>query len=256
MNRMYVRIVIGISLVTVLLFWTLSAMAESMFSGGPWDGLTGAPGEDLCTICHGGGPDDGRVEILGVPATYSLGSTYNLTVQLSDPGQQRWGFEITAVDEGGDGAGAFSITDGVHTQLSDNSEPNRDYVKHKSAGTYNGTPDGPVTWQFKWDAPNSNVGQITFYASGLAANGNNSTGGDNTYATSESSVAPLICGDIDGNGSVDVADLTFLVDFLFRAGPPPPAMETANVDGDNGVNVADLTFLVDYLFNGGSQPIC
>lgn len=256
MNRNYVRITIGISLVTLLLFWTLSAVAESMFSGGPWDGLTGAPGEELCTICHDGGPDDGNVLILGAPATYTFDSTYTLSVQLQDPGQQRWGFELTAVDASGGGAGAFTITDAVKTQLSDNSEPTRDYVKHTSAGTYSGTPDGPVTWQFKWEAPSSHVGQITFYAAGLAANGNSSPEGDNTYATSESSAPPLICGDIDGNGGVDVADLTFLVDYLFRGGPPPPVMETANVDGDNGVNVADLTFLVDYLFNGGSEPIC
>ena len=29
-------------------------------------------------------------------------------------------------------------------------------------------------------------------------------------------------GDIDGSGSMDVADLTYLVAYLFGGGPPPP----------------------------------
>ena len=67
---------------------------------------------------------------------------------------------------------------------------------------------------------------------------------------------PYICGDVDGSGAVNVADLTYLVDYLFFGGPPPPVMEAANVDGEGGVNVADLTYLVDYLFFEGPEPIC
>jgi len=67
----------------------------------------------------------------------------------------------------------------------------------------------------------------------------------------------FLCADIDGDGQgPNVADLTYLVDYLFRGGPPPPVMEAANVDGDNGVNIADLTYLVDYLFRGGPAPVC
>ncbi len=70
-------------------------------------------------------------------------------------------------------------------------------------------------------------------------------------------VRSYICGDVDGNGEEpDVSDLTYLVDYLFKGGPPPPAMGAANVDGINGVNIADLTYLVNYLFRGGPDPIC
>jgi hypothetical protein len=70
-------------------------------------------------------------------------------------------------------------------------------------------------------------------------------------------VPAYICGDVDGSGgNPNVADLTYLVDYLFFEGPPPPVLEAANVDGEGGVNVADLTYLVEYLFFGGPEPIC
>ncbi|MEW5995217.1 MAG: hypothetical protein AB1744_12610, partial [Candidatus Zixiibacteriota bacterium] len=59
-------------------------------------------------------------------------------------------------------------------------------------------------------------------------------------------------------GPVDVADLTYLVGYLFQSGPVPPCVEQANVDGIDGVggpiDVADLTYLVAFLFQGGPAP--
>ncbi|MBU8934486.1 MAG: hypothetical protein KOO62_10830 [candidate division Zixibacteria bacterium] len=70
-----------------------------------------------------------------------------------------------------------------------------------------------------------------------------------------------ICGDVDYNWEgPNIADLTYLVAFLFTGGPPPPVMETANIDGiiESGspVNIADLTYLVAYLFTGGPVSVC
>jgi hypothetical protein len=78
---------------------------------------------------------------------------------------------------------------------------------------------------------------------------------DTMYAVNEGEVFYL-CGDIDNSGGVDVADLTYLVDYLFRGGPAPAVPEAADVDGSGGIDVADLTYLVDYLFRGGPEPVC
>lgn len=64
-------------------------------------------------------------------------------------------------------------------------------------------------------------------------------------------------GNINGDvaDDVNVADLTYMVDFLFRNGPAPLCAEEADVNGDGSTNVTDLTLLVDFLFRGGPDPV-
>ena len=69
-------------------------------------------------------------------------------------------------------------------------------------------------------------------------------------------------GDVDSapetSVPINVSDLSYLVSYLFRGGPPPPCPEQADVDASdpytNQPNVADLTYLVDFLFRGGPAP--
>lgn len=61
----------------------------------------------------------------------------------------------------------------------------------------------------------------------------------------------------DPADEIDISDLTFLVDYLFGGGPPPPCIDEADINGSGGgipVDVADLTYLVNFLFLGGSLP--
>ncbi|MEE8576036.1 MAG: hypothetical protein V3T31_02165, partial [candidate division Zixibacteria bacterium] len=68
---------------------------------------------------------------------------------------------------------------------------------------------------------------------------------------------PWICGDVNGvDGGPDIADLTFLVNFLFVTFEPPPILEAANVNGADGVDIVDLTHLVNFLFMEGPPPNC
>lgn len=79
------------------------------------------------------------------------------------------------------------------------------------------------------------------------------------------SVATGCCairGDIDHNGTgPDIADLVYLVNYMFNGGPVPPCEESglyieADVNGDaTGPDIADLVYLVNYMFNGGPAPV-
>ncbi len=64
----------------------------------------------------------------------------------------------------------------------------------------------------------------------------------------------LMHGDVDGTPGIAVSDLSYLVDHLFKGGPPAIPPETADVDCNTEINVTDLTYLVDYLFKGGAAP--
>ncbi len=61
----------------------------------------------------------------------------------------------------------------------------------------------------------------------------------------------------DGNDEPNVSDLTYLIDFLFRGGPPADCPEESDVNGSGSTepNVSDLTYMVDFLFRGGPQPV-
>ena len=63
-------------------------------------------------------------------------------------------------------------------------------------------------------------------------------------------------GDCNVDGNVNILDLTFMVDRIFRGGPAaqPAVMGDANCDGAD-LNILDLTYLVDRIFRGG-PPTC
>jgi hypothetical protein len=62
-------------------------------------------------------------------------------------------------------------------------------------------------------------------------------------------------GDIDVSGEVNVADLTYLVNYLFGGGPAPAIPAQADVNASCAIDVADLTYIVDFLFGGGPAPV-
>ncbi len=75
------------------------------------------------------------------------------------------------------------------------------------------------------------------------------------YSTTFAAYATeMLCGDVNGDGVIEVTDLTFLVAYLFQAGPNPPNPNAADVTGQDGINIGDLTYLVQYLFVGDFPP--
>ncbi len=159
---------------------------------GPPDGRTGAPGEQTCNSvgCHNSfalNSGNGSLQFGQFPAEYETGQTYNIEVILQDPGQSRWGFECVALDGNGLQAGTITVTNDTLMQTSTTN--NKTYIKHKEPGTYNGTNDGPVSWQFNWTAPAGDIGTVYFYVAGNAANGDNTSQGDYIYTYHDSVTA-------------------------------------------------------------------
>jgi hypothetical protein len=135
-----------------------------------------------CTLCHGdfaANSGDGSIELLGLPAEFQPGVWYDLTVRVQDPGQHEWGFEAAAVDLANQQAGEFAVLDALRTQLSDNNGTNPDFMKQTDAGTAAGTFDGPISWNFRWLAPESS--SADFYVVANAADESGDPSGDYIY---------------------------------------------------------------------------
>ena len=65
-------------------------------------------------------------------------------------------------------------------------------------------------------------------------------------------------GDVEGNSTVEVniLDVTFLINYLYRGGPESKPPNSADVNGDCAINILDVTYLVNYLYKGGPAPLC
>lgn len=175
-----------------LLFGKKTLQTAQAMASGPPARYTGAPSEQTCTSCHGGTANTGagQFTITGLPAHYTPGLTYQVTVQhtTTDSTRKRWGFQLTALDASNQMAGQF-ISNSSFTQTV--SQSGRQYIEHNSAGTQAGQTGG-ATWTFNWTAPAGDVGTITFYASGNQANNNSSDSGDQIYTTSAIVGSPMV----------------------------------------------------------------
>ncbi len=61
-------------------------------------------------------------------------------------------------------------------------------------------------------------------------------------------------GDANLDGSVDIGDAVYLINYIFKGGPAPEVPNWADVNADCAVNVGDAVYLVNYVFNSGPEP--
>jgi len=66
----------------------------------------------------------------------------------------------------------------------------------------------------------------------------------------------LPIGDFNSDGTIDVGDVVFLINYLYASGPAPDPLELGDVNCDDEVNMGDVIFLINYLFNNGPPPSC
>ena len=61
----------------------------------------------------------------------------------------------------------------------------------------------------------------------------------------------VVPGDMDGNGSVSISDVTLLIDYLLSGQPGNVNVNAAaaDVDGDGNVSISDVTVLIDRLLS-------
>ena len=90
--------------------------------------------------------------------------------------------------------------------------------------------------------------------------GQEDSDGDNIGDACEGCCIPPIRGDalmdgVAGEPGIDIADLVYLVNYMFKEGPEPSCPEEADVNAVDGLDIADLVYLVNYMFKEGPEPL-
>jgi hypothetical protein len=179
MKKIYFIFSIFIISMSMVLVSTPGAHSNS--SGGP-SGNTGSPGDGFTcqrSGCHNGTAQS-RAGLItsNVPASgYLPGTTYTITVTLSEPGINRFGFQVSPQSPTGTLLGTLISTDGPNTQLVGGGK----YITHRNAGTQPSSTN-TRTWTFDWIAPDEAA--ATFYGSMMASNNNGNNGGDQVFTSS------------------------------------------------------------------------
>lgn len=65
---------------------------------------------------------------------------------------------------------------------------------------------------------------------------------------------PCIIGDVNGNHKIDVADIVFVINYLFARGPAPCPYHSGDTNCDGIVNISDIICLINYMFCGSPIP--
>lgn len=68
-------------------------------------------------------------------------------------------------------------------------------------------------------------------------------------------IAPL-CGDANNDYQINIGDAVFIINYVFRNGPPPEPLESGEENCDGSVNVGDAVYLISYIFKNGAAPCC
>ena len=65
---------------------------------------------------------------------------------------------------------------------------------------------------------------------------------------------PFIRGDSNSSGAVDIADVIFLLDYLFSSGGTPSPEEAGDANADGALDISDAIYLLVFLFDSGAPP--
>lgn len=166
----------------------MSLTAAPLFKTGPPPGHTGGFGEPTCRACHsdaGLNEPGGQLAIMGAPANYEPGRTYQMEVVLRHAGMLRAGFQLAARFADGAAAGTqagdLTPADARSVVIWDTLSRVR-YIEHTVAGTDLSGDAG--RWIVRWTAPaGPSRGAVAFNAAGNAANDDDSPLGDFIYTT-------------------------------------------------------------------------
>ncbi|MCK5126364.1 MAG: peptidoglycan DD-metalloendopeptidase family protein [candidate division Zixibacteria bacterium] len=63
-----------------------------------------------------------------------------------------------------------------------------------------------------------------------------------------------VLGDANYDTQVNVGDAVYIINYVFKNGPPPTPYASGDANGDSKIDIGDAVYLVNYVFRGGPPP--
>ena len=174
MSRISFRLAVFISLVLLMAGPTLA-----MHTGPPSDNNGDGSGDPTwragCT-CHSNSPSSGTlVKLSGAPHAYEASQSYSMTLSLEHSSNAGGGFFLST-----EGMGSFSWSeDQIIRPESDSGEDQS--ATSTSSGITQSDYTSPAEWTFTWTAPESDVGDVTFWVIGNMVNDDGAPNSDDHW---------------------------------------------------------------------------
>ena len=77
-----------------------------------------------------------------------------------------------------------------------------------------------------------------------------------TFEAGSIYVVEPLWGDANRSGDISVADVIYLINYLFKGGPAPNPTNIGDANCVDGITVSDPVYIINYLFKGGPEPDC
>jgi hypothetical protein len=123
---------------------------------------------------------------------------------------------------------------------------------------FNSTGVGPGVDTLSFDVPPTaplgvTISRFRFSTSG--ALGDTGLASDGEVEDYEVTIVEPKCGDVNNNGTVDLGDGVYLINYQFKGGPAPvPSLCVGDVNNDDVVGLGDVVYLIAYQFRFGPAP--
>ncbi|MFH1361027.1 MAG: hypothetical protein ABIJ41_08400 [Candidatus Omnitrophota bacterium] len=79
--------------------------------------------------------------------------------------------------------------------------------------------------------------------------------GENALNCPEECAGNQKCGDCNEDGGIDIDDVNYLLDYIFRGGPAPD-LTYGNADGIDSIDIDDAVRIIDYISGELGAPTC
>jgi hypothetical protein len=66
----------------------------------------------------------------------------------------------------------------------------------------------------------------------------------------------VVAGDIDYDGTFNIADAVYRINWTFKGGPAPACCDAADTNNNGAAGIDDAVNIINHIFKGGPPPVC